>query len=143
MLRPIELTKNQPLKWSAGTGTDVWDLFQACIAGDLAAVERLVAKDPSLVRCQHAYRTPLYFAVRENRLEVASFLLHHCGDPLSARAIHATVRPPVLGTSAWPLITRLCRRSTFVGPSLRSRFRSPSTWNPLNGMPAPVGVPRD
>src|SRR5215475_14276629 len=87
MLRPIELTKNERLKWSAGTGTDVWDLFCACIAGDLAAVERLVEKDPSLVRSHYAYRTPLYFAVRENRLEVASFLLHHGGDPLSL-AVH-------------------------------------------------------
>jgi ankyrin repeat protein len=83
MIRPAVLKKSEPLKWSPGTGTDVWELFCACIAGDLDAVKRLVEKAPTLVRSQHAYRTPLYFAVRENRLEVAAFLLEHGADPLS------------------------------------------------------------
>ena len=69
--------------WSAGRGTDVWAMFCACVAGDLAAVARLTSKDPSLVRCQYSYRTPLYFAVRENRTAVVDFLLKHDADPLS------------------------------------------------------------
>jgi len=81
MNRPEELKKNTPLTWSAGTGTDVWDLFCACISGDLEAVKTLVAKDPSLVRCHHGYRKPLYFAVRENQLNVAAFLLDRDPDP--------------------------------------------------------------
>ena len=52
-----------------------------CIAGDLSAIERLVQNDPSLVHCQYAYRTPLYFAVRENRIDVADFLLRQGADP--------------------------------------------------------------
>src|SRR6476661_6673792 len=83
MLRPAELTKNEPLPCSPATGVDVWDLLSACIAGNLQAVTRLITKNPSLARCQYAYRTPLYFAVRENRLEVAAYLLHHGADPLS------------------------------------------------------------
>jgi ankyrin repeat protein len=83
MIRPDELTRNEPLLWSAGTGTDVWDMFCACIAGDLDAVRRLLAKDPSLVRAHYEYRTPLSFAVRENRLDVAEFLLDHGADPLA------------------------------------------------------------
>jgi ankyrin repeat protein len=83
MIRPEALTKNEPLKWSRGKGTDVWELFCACIAGDLASVMRLVTKDPSLARCHYAYRTPLYFAVRENRIDVATFLLENGADPLS------------------------------------------------------------
>src|SRR6187455_3686443 len=47
MLRPSELKSDQPLTWSAGRGTDVWELFQACAAGDLGTVQALVAKDPS------------------------------------------------------------------------------------------------
>src|SRR5687767_12117097 len=82
MIRPEELKKNQPLVWSTGRGTEVWDLFCACIAGDLEAVQRLIGNDPSLVRCQHAYRKPLYFAVRENRLDVAAFLLERDPDPI-------------------------------------------------------------
>jgi ankyrin repeat protein len=82
MTQPEELKKDEPLTWSAGRGTEVWALFCACIAGDLAAVQRLVSKDPSLVRCHHSYRKPLYFAVRENRLEVAEFLLERDPDPI-------------------------------------------------------------
>jgi ankyrin repeat protein len=81
MVRPEALTKNERLLWATGTGTDVWDLFCACIMGDLEAVKRLLANDPSLVRAQHAYRTPLYFAVRENQLDVAALLLDRGADP--------------------------------------------------------------
>lgn len=82
MTQPDSLKKNEPLKWSTGSGADVWALFCACIAGDLEAVQRLLKKDPSLVRCQFNYRKPLYFAVRENRLEVAAFLLERDPDPI-------------------------------------------------------------
>lgn len=82
MIRPGVLKKKEPLLWSAGMGTDVWEMFCACIEGDLTAVGRLVGKDPSLTRCSHAYRTPLYFTVRENQLAVARFLLESGADPL-------------------------------------------------------------
>src|SRR4029077_4060264 len=55
----------------------------AATTGDLETVKRMVTRDPSLVRAQHAYRRPLYFAVRENRVEVAAFLLEQGADPLS------------------------------------------------------------
>ncbi len=83
MFQPEDLKKNEPLLWATGVGTDVWELFGACIAGDLVAVKRLLAKDPSLVVTQYAYRTPLYFAVRENRVAVAAFLLDQGANPLS------------------------------------------------------------
>jgi ankyrin repeat protein len=83
MLRPDALKKDEPLVWSPGRGTDVWNLFTACIAGDLAAVKHLLTKDPSLIRCNYAYRTPIYFAVRENQIEVARLLLDRMADPLS------------------------------------------------------------
>jgi ankyrin repeat protein len=82
MTQPDELKKNERLVWSTGIGTDVWELFCACIAGDLEKVRRLIGKDPSLVRCQHNYRKPLYFAVRENRLAVVEFLLESDPDPV-------------------------------------------------------------
>src|SRR5204862_4740959 len=83
MIQPEALKKKEPLTWSPGIGTDVWKMFCACVSGDLKAVKRLLKKDPSLVRCNYAYRTPIYFAVRENQIEVAAFLLEYGADPLS------------------------------------------------------------
>jgi ankyrin repeat protein len=83
MRQPDTLKKDEPLMWSPGKGTDVWEMFCACIEGNLATTRRLMDKDPSLARCNYAYRTPIYFAVRANQLEVAAFLLEHGADPLS------------------------------------------------------------
>jgi ankyrin repeat protein len=82
MLQPAALKSDQKLLWSPGRGTDLWALIQACTAGDLAAVRALIAKDPSLARAHYDYRKPLYFAVRENRLDVVRFLLEADYNPL-------------------------------------------------------------
>ena len=82
MLQPAELKSDQKLMWSPGRGTDVWALIQACASGDLEAVRALIAKDPSLARSHYDYRKPLYFAVRENRIDVVRFLLEHDRNPL-------------------------------------------------------------
>jgi ankyrin repeat protein len=82
MLQPAALKSDQKLEWSSGRGTDVWALFQACAAGDLDAVRALIARDPSLARAHYDYRKPLYFAVRENHIDVARFLLEHDYNPL-------------------------------------------------------------
>jgi len=82
MIQPDALKRKNPWMWSPGIGTDVWEMFCACITGDLETVRRLVKADPSLVRSHYEYRTPLSFAVRENQLDVAAFLLDH-GDPLA------------------------------------------------------------
>ncbi len=87
MIQPPALRKREPLLWSPGIGTDVWELFCACVDGDLATVRRLVERDPALARCNYAYRTPIYFAVREDRLDVARYLLDHGADPLGL-AVH-------------------------------------------------------
>jgi ankyrin repeat protein len=60
----------------------LWALIQACTAGDLSAVRALIARDPSLARAHYDYRKPLYFAVRENRIDVVRFLLEHDRNPL-------------------------------------------------------------
>ena len=86
MIRPDELKTREPLKWSTGTGVDVWDMFCAAISGDLETIRRLLKREPALVRCHYAYRTPLYFAVRENRVEAARFLIEQ-GAPIFDRAV--------------------------------------------------------
>ena len=75
MIRPEALARDEPLFWSPGRGTDVWAMFEAAAAGDVPALERLLDADPSLLRCQYEYRTPLSFAVRENRIGAAVVLL--------------------------------------------------------------------
>jgi RNA polymerase sigma factor (sigma-70 family) len=77
MIQPEALKKNERLYWSPGIGADVWEIFCACITGDLEAVKRLIEKDPSLARSHYEYRTPLHFAVAENQLEIAAYLLAH------------------------------------------------------------------
>src|SRR3954451_20855415 len=76
MYQPDALKKNEPWPWSPGVGTDVWAMFIACRDGDLDEVKRLLAKAPSLIRSHYEYRTPLSFAVRNNRLEVAEYLMN-------------------------------------------------------------------
>ena len=49
---------------------------------DLKHVQTLVATDPSLVRAHYDYHKPLYFAVRENHVDVARFLLEHDRNPM-------------------------------------------------------------
>lgn len=83
MYQPDDLKKDTPLLWATGKGTDVWKLFCACIDGDLNAVKRLLKKDSSLARTHYNYRTPIYFAVRENQIAVAKYLLAYTANPLS------------------------------------------------------------
>jgi ankyrin repeat protein len=83
MTQPDALKTDARLLWSPGRGTDVWQMFCACIAGDLPKVRRLLEKNPLLARCNYSYRTPIYFAVRQNQIQVATYLLDHGADPLS------------------------------------------------------------
>ena len=82
MKRPDELSNDKPLVWSTGTGNQVWKMFTLSQTGELDELKRLVAAHPELVECQFAYRTPLYFAVRENHIEVVRFLLAASANPV-------------------------------------------------------------
>jgi ankyrin repeat protein len=81
MVQPDELKRDEKLLWSPGTGTEVWSLFCACVAGDVETVTRLVDANPALVDAHHEYRTPLYFAARENQMAVASLLIDRGANP--------------------------------------------------------------
>jgi ankyrin repeat protein len=79
------LLKDEPLFWSSGKGTDVWEIFVAAMNNHLSKIKSLLNKYPSLIRCQYDYRTPMSFAVRENQLEVAAFLLEMGANPVNFR----------------------------------------------------------
>jgi ankyrin repeat protein len=90
MTRPEPLKKNDPLVWSPGTGVEVWDMFRAAMAGDVDTLRQLLDKNAALVRCMYEYRTPLYFAVRENQVQAAALLLERGADPAKG-LIHDTL----------------------------------------------------
>ena len=82
MLQPAELKSDQKLHVVARTR-------HRCVGADSGlcvrrsqAARALIAKDPSLARSHYDYRKPLYFAVRENHIDVARFLLEHDCNPL-------------------------------------------------------------
>ena len=84
MTQPAALQKEEPLFWSTGLGTDVWQMFCAARDGDLEKVKKLLVKDPSLVRGAYDYRTPMSFAVANDRLKVAEYLLQHGASPVDS-----------------------------------------------------------
>jgi len=84
LIVPDALKKNEPQKWSPGIGTDIWSLFCASMTGDLQTIKLLVDKDPALVRSSYEYRNAMTFAVQENQLEVATFLIQRGADPVNA-----------------------------------------------------------
>ena len=84
MIQPEALKKNEPLFWSPGRAPMSGRCSAPASRRPGEAFKRLVEKDPALARSHYEYRTPLYFAVRENQLEVAAFLLEHGADPINS-----------------------------------------------------------
>jgi hypothetical protein len=75
MLRPAELKSAEKLTWSSGRGADVWALFQACAAGDLPAVQTLMANDRTLARAHYDYPSRSISRCARNRVD-ARFTEH-------------------------------------------------------------------
>ena len=83
MIQPDELKKNERLLWSTGTGTDVWKLFCAAMSGDVEG-DRGAARQESVARALSVFLPwrRFYFAVRENQIAAAAFLLDRGADPI-------------------------------------------------------------
>ena len=81
MKQPDFLQTPNHVLWSWGPGNDVWNMYSAAMTGDVSLLKSLVNKNPSLIRCESHYRTPLHFAVRENQIEAAKFLLEQGLEP--------------------------------------------------------------
>ncbi len=84
MIQPDALKSKKKLTWSPGAASDVWEMFCAAANGDTERIKQLLVHDPALARSSYGYRTPLSFAVRENRLDAARLLLQHGADPINS-----------------------------------------------------------
>jgi ankyrin repeat protein len=82
-IRPIELTKSEPLELPDGgyaSADDVWAIFTATCDGDIDRVRQLVARYPSLARYEYNYTPPIHFAVREGHPALVRFFLDRGAD---------------------------------------------------------------
>ncbi|MGI9518043.1 MAG: ankyrin repeat domain-containing protein [Pirellulaceae bacterium] len=76
-MRQHELLKTDlQVPWAWGRGNQVWAMFEAAANDEVATLQKLVATEPSLVGCEFHYRTPLRFAVLNNRLKATEWLLN-------------------------------------------------------------------
>lgn len=103
MYQPESLRTDEYVLWSRGRGNDVWGMIRASADGDLAALSALLARDATLVDCEFRYYRPLYFAVRENRLDAVNLLLNAGADPMcGGLGFQCAYRPRRPGNLPWP-----------------------------------------
>lgn len=86
MKQPDDLKTDKMKPWCRGRGVDVWAMLSAAAAGDLATIRAMIEREPTLAGCEYAYRTPMHFAARENRIEVVRFLIEKGQSVLDAGA---------------------------------------------------------
>ena len=65
MTQTALLTKDEPLFWSKGKGTDAWKMFCAAAKGDLETIKGLLVQDPSLIRSEYDYRNAMSFIIKK------------------------------------------------------------------------------
>lgn len=81
LLRPLELDADA-VDWTGRwRGEDIWRTLLAARDGDLPALRRLLAEDPSLVEASWWYTSGLHFAVREGHEDAVRLLLDAGADP--------------------------------------------------------------
>ena len=73
MIKPVEL--------ETAEGNDVWKTLTAAEAGDVAALRRLIERNPRLARAEYWYAPAVHFAAREGHVEAVRVLLDAGADP--------------------------------------------------------------
>lgn len=104
MYQPESLRTDDYLSWSRGRGNDVWGMLKAAADGDVETLQDLAKRQSVLVDCEFEYRRPLYFAVLENRVEAAEWLLNNEADPMcGGLGYQPAYKPASPGNLPWPL----------------------------------------
>jgi len=83
LFRPVALRGDRPFVLADGTVAttdDVFRMFVAARAGDLATIDSLIARTPALALVEYNYTPPLHFAVREGRLPIVERLVGRGAD---------------------------------------------------------------
>jgi hypothetical protein len=83
LIRPVELRPGQLIELPGGSrapSDDVYAMFVASRAGDLARVRQLMAQSLGLATVEYN-DTPVHFAVREGHAELVRLLLGAGADP--------------------------------------------------------------
>ena len=89
-----DLDTDEYLEWNMGVGRQVRATLVAAMDGNLAALRNLIEADPTLVDCNVRYREPLYFAVGNNHLDCARFLVDN-GAEVTYRSGDRTHQRPI------------------------------------------------
>ena len=92
---------------------DLGAMFRAAEAGDLAQLQRLLAKDPALARSTFQYRSALAFAVRANQVDAAVLLLERGADPLNSGTSDSLIQ--MARDRGYDAMVRLLR-TVLIGP---------------------------
>jgi ankyrin repeat protein len=71
----------KPAALETESGRDTWDTIAAAAAGDVAALRRLLERDPHLARAGYWYAPAVHFAAREGHVEAVRLLLDSGADP--------------------------------------------------------------
>ncbi len=103
MYQPEGLRTDEYLPWSRGRGNDVWAMLRSAADGDIATLQALIAREPSLVDCGYQYYRPLFFAVRSNQLEAVRLLLDAGAGPMcDGLGYQPSYRPKNPSNLPWP-----------------------------------------
>ncbi len=88
LIRPFELVPDEPDWTGRWLGESIWQSLNAARDGDTPRLRAMLEDDPTLVKAEFWYTSPLHFAVREGHLDATRLLLD-AGADIFHRSLYA------------------------------------------------------